>query len=118
MLLEYNVMYMYAPTIAWDLLRVDVFGFEALCEDFFKQFPDHFMSPLRLSGSAVESLFSQLKFTTAGKLDAVNFRTAQAALLTKQAISTHHSAVGYRDGHLCVQSLPPTRKQYCKHNKK
>ena len=75
---------MYAPTVAWDLLRVDVFGFEALCEDFFTQFPNHFISPLRLSGSAVESLFSQLKFTTAGKLEAVNFRTAQAASLTKR----------------------------------
>ena len=92
-----------------------MFGFEALCEDFFKHFPNHFISPLRLSGSAVESLFSQLKFTTAGKLDAVNYRTAQAALLTKQAVSTHYSGVAYRDGHLCVQSLPPSRKQYGKH---
>ena len=63
--------------LAWDLLRIDVFWFETLCKDFFKQFPNHFISPL-LSGSAVE--FSQLKFTTAGKLDAVNYRTAQSAL--------------------------------------
>ena len=60
-----------------------MFGFEVLCEDFFKQFLT-IISPLRLSGSAVESLFSRLKFTTAGKLDAVNYRTAQAALQSRQ----------------------------------
>ena len=49
---------------------------EGFCEDSFKQFPNHYVR-------AVESLFSQLKFTTTGKLDAVNYRTAQSSLQSK-----------------------------------
>lgn len=98
--------------IAWDLLRIDTFGFRALCEDFTHQFPNYFISPLRISGSAVESLFGQFKYSAAGKLDAANYQTAQASFLVRQAVQGHHSGTGYRDSSLHVHTEAPKRKQY------
>jgi len=61
---------------AWDLLRIDVYSFKAFCQWFLMAYPTYFVSPLRLSGSAVESLLSQYKFAAGGKLDSVNYTTA------------------------------------------
>ena len=33
---------------AWDLLRIDVYGFFAFTEDFIPQHPNHFIAPLRV----------------------------------------------------------------------
>ena len=43
-------------------------------------------TPLKISGSAVESLFSQFKHNSGGKLDACNYATARCAHLVKQSI--------------------------------
>jgi len=51
---------------AWDLLRIDVLGFRAFTKWFFETYPDYFIAPLWLSGSAVESLFSQYKHNAGG----------------------------------------------------
>ena len=86
---------------AWDLLRVDVYGFKQFCEYFFKAHPYNFVSPLRVSGSAVEMLFSQYKYAVGGKLDSSNYATARAACLVKSAVAqSHHSGKGYRDATL------------------
>ena len=98
--------------IARDLLRIDVFGFKALCNDFIHQFPTYFISPLRISGSAVESLFSQFKYSAGGKLDAANYQTAQASFLVRQAVQEHHSSKGCRDSLIRVSAELPKRKQY------
>ena len=45
--------------------------------------PGYFVSPLRISGSAVESLFSQFKHSAGGKLDACNYATSRCAHLVK-----------------------------------
>ena len=63
---------------AWDLLRV---------EYFFKAHPHNFVSPLRVSGSAVETLFSPYKYAAGGKLDSSNYATARAACLVKSAVA-------------------------------
>lgn len=59
------------------------FGFKGLVEDFLFQHPGYHINPKRLNGSAVETLFSQLKHTTAGHLTAANYEAAKATLLTK-----------------------------------
>lgn len=69
-------------------------------------YPTYFISPLRLSGSAVESLFSQYKFTAGGKLDSVNYTTSRAAHLIKQCATSHHSGVSYRDENLSFIETP------------
>ena len=72
------------------------------------------MSPLRISGSAVETLFSQYKYNAGGKLDAVNYATARAASLVKQVVSGHHSTKNYKDKELKTIQLPLVRKEYGK----
>jgi len=84
-------------TVAWDLLRICVYGFESFCDCFLNKYPDRFVSPLHVSGSAVESLFSQYKRSAGGKLDAINYPISRAAQLIKKTLSTHHSGSGYRN---------------------
>ena len=97
---------------AWDLLRIDVYGFRAFCQYFFEQHPGYFVSPLRITGSAVESLFSQFKHNSGGKLDACNYATARCAHLVKQSAATHHSGSGYRDQTLSYIEIPLKKKKY------
>jgi len=53
---------------------------------FLDEYPDHFVSPVRLSGSAIETLFSQFKHTHGGKLSATNYSTARAAHLVNRDV--------------------------------
>ena len=103
-------------TTAWDLLRIDVYGFKSFTEDFISRHPRHFISLLRVSGSAVETLFSQFKYVAGGKLDASNYVTARAACLIRSAVSVHHSAKGYRDASLATQAPPLEKKKYNRKN--
>ena len=54
-----------------------------LVHDFTSSNPGYYINPRRVNGSAVETLFSQLKHTTAGNLTATNYEAAKATLLTK-----------------------------------
>jgi hypothetical protein len=99
------------PT-AWDLLRIDMYGFKFFAEDFLSRHPKHFISPLRISGSAIKTLFSQFKYAAGGKLDVSNYATARAACLIRSAVSVHHSAKGYRDAALATQPPPLEKKKY------
>ena len=57
----------------WDL-RLVVHGFLAFCGWFFKNVSPngkYFISPLRINGSAIESIYSVLKFASGGNLSAV-----------------------------------------------
>lgn len=96
---------------AWDLLKIDVYGFRAFCEDFLKHHPKHFVAPLRVSGSSVETLFGQFKYAAGGKLDAANYATARAACLVRSIVTPHHSGKDYRDVSLDV-ATPLEKKQY------
>ena len=97
---------------------VCVYGFTSFVIDFLEKHPDHFVSPVRLSGSAVETLFSHFKHTSGGKLSATNYANTRAAHLIKHCVSSHHhSSVGYRDTSLelpeCTlekKSTTPKRK--------
>ena len=99
---------------AWKLLRIDVYSFRAICEWFLNTYPTYFISPLLLSGSSVESLFSQYKHSAGGKLDSVNYSTARGAHLVKQCVSNHHSGKEYRDSTLSTIAIPLTKKTYNK----
>ena len=98
--------------IAWDLLRIDVQSFTEFCSDFLSRQKGYFVSPLRLSGSAVENIFGQFKYNARGKLDASNYQVARAALLTKQASECHYSGKGHRDVTLSTHEVPMERKIY------
>ena len=105
---------------AWDNLRIDVYGFAAFCEWFFKEYPNYFVVPIRITGSAVETLFAQYKYLSGNKLDAVNYTTARSKYICKKKIessSTHHSGLYYRDVPLNIPSAPLEKKKYDRHKK-
>ena len=60
-----------------------VCGFKELTDDFTSDHPGHYINPKQFNGSAVETLFGQLKHTTGGYLSTANYATAKATLLTK-----------------------------------
>ena len=75
----------------WDLLRIVSYGIIRLTEEFFSKYGSDFViAPKRLNGSAIETLFSQFKHLTGGKLSATNYATARAAYLMKVDIHGRH----------------------------
>jgi len=104
---------MYSTVIsAWDLLRVCVHGFNGFAEEFLNKYPNNFISPLRLSGSAIETLFSQFKHVAGGKLSSVNYETARAAHLVKHTVVSHHSGLEYRNASLSIPEGTLEKKKY------
>ena len=83
-------------TQTWDLLRVMWYGFKGLTSDFLSRNPGHHINPRRLNGSAVETVFSQLKYSTGGQLTATSYETAKASLLTKQSVHGNRTKDDYR----------------------
>ena len=69
--------------------------------------PGYHVNPRRLNGSAVETLFSQLKHTTGGHLMSVNYETAKATMLTKAQAKGKDS---YRSSSLYLRKTELARK--------
>ena len=87
---------------------------DQLAEWFSCQYPNHFISPIPLWGSAVETLFSQFKYCIGGKLSSTNYAAARASLLIKHTVSSHHSSKGYRDTPLDLPDCVLQKKKYGK----
>jgi hypothetical protein len=82
----------------WDLLQIMVHGFTGLCLDFLRKNPDHFVVPVRVTGSVIESLFSNLKYVSGGQLSSINYSTSLSALITQRESSSNaFSENGYRN---------------------
>ena len=60
-----------------------VYGFKGLVEEFLTTHPGYHTNPKRVNGSAIETLFSQLKHTTSGHLTGANYEAAKATLDSK-----------------------------------
>ena len=67
--------------VAFDLLRRDVYGFRSFCK-YFLQNTLVTLFHLSVYLSLQLSLFSQFKYNTGGKLDAANYITARAYVLS------------------------------------
>lgn len=83
------------------------FGFRGLVEDFTAANPGYYINPKRVNGSAVETLFGQLKHTTSSNLTAANYETAKATLLTKTQSKGQDS---YRSTTLYLRQSDLSRK--------
>ena len=67
------------------------YGFIGLTEDFLQRNPGYFVVPVRISGSAIESVFSCLKHISGGNLSAINYPTSLSALITQRDIASNHN---------------------------
>ena len=95
----------------WDLLRITWFGYKEFCQDFLERHPGYAVYPLRLTGSAVETIFSRLKFITGGHLSAVNYSSARANLLTRYEVHGQKMRDEYRNAPLYVREHQLTRRK-------
>ena len=57
-------------------MKLMYYGFNGLCTDFLLAHSGYTIYPVRMNGSAVETLFSQIKHATFGHLSSVNFASA------------------------------------------
>ena len=90
-------------TQTWDLMRLLYFGFTGFCADFTATYgPDHYVVPVRINGSAIESLFGRFKFDAGGNLSAINYEAALSRVMTADAIA-RTCTDSYRNSELNVK---------------
>ena len=82
------------------------FGFRGLVQDFTTTNPGYHVNPRRVNGSAVETIFSQLKHTSSN-LTAANYESAKATLLTR---SQSKGKDAYRSASLYLRQSDLSRK--------
>ena len=90
----------------WDLLRIMWYGFKEFATDFTTRHSGFYVPPLRLNGSAIETLFSQLKFISHSNLTSTRYPQALSCLLTQGSIRNSGPVAGsnkYRDMVLYVR---------------
>ena len=92
------------------------YGFKSLCNDFLAAHPGYTINPVRLNGSAVETLFSQVKHATSGHLSSCNYATARSSVITRGTI---HGALrrhqgDYRSAPLYVRRDALQKKPYAR----
>ena len=73
------------------------YGFTGLCEEFLTVHPSYFIAPIRVNGSAIESVFSCLKYISGGNLASTNYSTSLGSYTeqNKDAVNPHAER-GYR----------------------
>ncbi len=79
------------------------YGFRAFCEEQTSKHPGYYISPLCANGSAIETLFSQLRYATRGNLTSVSYAPARAQLITKRSVHGSRSTDDYRDAPLYIK---------------
>lgn len=94
-----------------------VSSFLGFCEWFFAHFEaPYFVTPLRINGSAIESLYSLLKFGAGGHLSALNYGSGLARVKVRAEVSrVTDSGKGYRD-HVVItppESMMPSYSITC-----
>ena len=83
-------------------------GFVGLTTEFLKEYPGYSINPRRVNGSAVETLFSELKHTTGGNLTGANYETGKATMLTKKL---NKGTNQYRSIKLYIRQIELLKKQ-------
>ena len=69
------------------------------------------MTPLRLNGSAIETIFSQLKHASRGSLTSVTYESARAQLLTRRSVHGPHTRDEYRDAPIFIKDSELPQKK-------
>ena len=79
----------------WDLLEIMYYGFHGLCTNFLRRNPGYFFVVVRISGSAIESVFSCLKYISGGNLSAFNHVTSLSDFIMQWETSSNCKSEGY-----------------------
>lgn len=80
-----------------------VYGFLQFSQWFIRAYPHSFISPLRINVSAIESIFSVLKFTAGGNLSLQATLDLFVEVITgREVITNSNLECGYHDGIILV----------------
>ena len=90
------------------------YAFTEFCKYFLEKFPGYYIWPLRLNGSALETIFSQLKFNMNGQLSSVNYPAALTTLKLKRRIYGRRGKFVYRRTPIYVREIQLKRKSRVK----
>ena len=74
-----------------------------MVSDFLTRNPGHHINPKRLNGSAVETIFGQLKYISGGRLTATTCETVKASLLTKHCVHGMCTKDEYKNTELFIR---------------
>ena len=83
-------------------MRLTWYEFLEYSKEFLSLHPGYYVAPLRANGSAVETIFSQLKHGSRSGLTAVSYGPARAQLLTKRHVLGYVDQ--YRDAPLYIHT--------------
>ena len=79
-------------------------GFTGLCQEFLQDNTGYFISPLRINGSSVETIFSSLKFIAGGNLSSTNYATSLSAFATQREVKHNpYAEKGYKTQDICIK---------------
>ena len=67
--------------------------------------------PVRINGSAIESLFSRFKYNAKGNLSDINYETTMSRLLTASVVDTRNNDTFYRNADVTVQCVLKRKNQ-------
>eukprot|EP00733_Pompholyxophrys_punicea_P000252 Pompholyxophrys_punicea_v1_NODE_53_length_4254_cov_18.877590.p1 type:complete len:841 gc:universal NODE_53_length_4254_cov_18.877590:1608-4130(+) len=102
----------------WDELRITYYAFLGFCTQFFSLYPKYFISPVRLNGSAVETIFGQLKNLkgSSSKLSAAVYGFSLAMRDTKVYVAGDHTNDAYHNADIKTEQQDiyrTPRKKIC-----
>lgn len=89
--------------ISWQtfvLLRISVNGFLGVVRYMTTKLPAYYVAPLKLNGSAIESMFSRLKYQAGGKLTSMNYGAMRDSLVVMERsrpVQNRRDQFKYRD---------------------
>ena len=92
-----DIIFLCVLSYTWDLLQIMYGGFIGLCEEFLTSHSGYFIAPIRVNGSALESVFSCLKYIAGGNLASTNYPSSLASYMTQADNPVNpHAEEGYR----------------------
>lgn len=66
------------------MLEIIYRGFKGLCETFVIEHPGYYIVPVRITGSAIETVFSSLKYISGSNPSSINYSSSLSALATQR----------------------------------
>ncbi len=96
--------------ISWqtfDLIRLSIYGFMGLVQDFSLRFPGYYLVPHRINGSSVETVFSQVKQRVSGAVSSLNYESGARRLQVSASLGDtrkRKDEIAYRNASLAIKS--------------
>ncbi len=95
----------------WDLLRLTVYGFASLVRRFHRDNPENYIIPKFVSGSPIESLFSQAKQRCGHKLTGMNYGPTLQTLAVSKDVTLKRKNDGEGEYRNMTLNIRPSKRK-------